>query len=135
MKTVSIQDYWGRWQKVEVSDEIWNVYRESHNEVQACSHRETYRRKRVVYAGAASGRFCCASPTLEDRLMDRESDLLFYDAVCRVLTPMQRRRVLALLEQGLSLRELSDREHRSYNSVRESVLAALKKLEVCLCAG
>ena len=128
MKFVNTKDYYGKYHKVAVSDEVYRAFQEAHNAESALQDRESYRRKRVVYSETDFLPTSCMERNMEERLIDAEADKRLYDAIFHQLTPVQRRRILMILEDDLSITDISELEHRHYSSIQESIMAALKKL-------
>lgn len=129
MKFVPTKDYNGKYHMVAVSDEVYDALRVLHNEVQALWHREHYARKRVIYSDIEYFRFHLTEDPLEREYLQSEDDAKLYDAIFHCLTPTQRRRILMLLDGDMSMRDISIHEHCAYNSVKESVMSALKKIQ------
>ena len=119
----------GKYVKVSVSDEVYNAFREQTNQELELWHREHYRRKRVTYSDDEYFRFRYTGSVPEDRLVVAEDNALFYEAISQLLTKTQLRRVLMILDEGLSIHEVAEREGKTYASIRESLLTALKRLD------
>ena len=119
----------GTYVKVPVSDEVYNAFREQTNQELELWHREHYRRKRVTYSEVDYFRFRYTGSIPEDRLVVAEDNKLFYEALHEFLTRTQLRRVLMIIDEGLSIHEVAEREGKTYASIRESLLTALKRLD------
>ena len=128
MKTIRTENYDGTILYVPVSDEVYEALRELRNDVQALEHREAYQRKRVFYGEETYFRYRRSVPSPEAGYLTRETDRALYEAIDRCLTPVQRRRVLLVLDGGLSVQEVARREARTYRSIQQSLFAALHKL-------
>ena len=129
MNYVSTKMADGKYVKVLVSDEVYNAFREQTNQELELWHREHYQRKHVTYSEVEYFRFHQMGPALEDRMMDAVDNKLFYEAIRQHLTRTQLRRVLMIIDEGLSIHEVAEREGKTYASIRESLLTALKRLD------
>ena len=126
MKTIRIKDYYGVYQEVPVSDEIYEEYRNFHRE-------EDRLHKRAVYHG-------CFVPLdsieesistggidalIEDLILKEEVNRL-YKAIAK-LTPIQRRRLLMIMED-MTYEEVAHKEGRDVAAIHHSITKALKHL-------
>ena len=117
--------------EVEVSDEIGTVILDSRREEHAGNERERYHRAFSLddaeYEGATF-----ASNSSDPAVIAEQKDFLKrHKAALASLTPLQRRR-FELYEDGVKIAEIARREGSAFNTVKESIEAAQKKLEKLL---
>ena len=126
MKTVMIKDYYGKYHTVPVSDELYEEWRILQNESQRVYRAEVRHRSAVPLDEIDAYLQHPFSSEIEDALIQEERDRELIDAIAK-LTPTQRRRVQMMLDDK-SLWDLKEYEHCAYNTLKESVLSALKKI-------
>ena len=127
MKTVMIKDYYGKYHKVPVSDELYEEWRILQNETQRVYRAEVRHRSAVPLDEVDAYLQHTFSSEIEDALIQEERNRELYDAITK-LTPTQRRRVQMLLDDK-SLREMQEYEHCSYNALKYCVIGAMKKIK------
>lgn len=98
MKTVKIRDYYGKEQTVPVSDEVYEGLCDLRREEDRLRKRIAYHRAKVTPEDVEAQLFHhVAENPVEDELIQRDEIQRLYQAI-EQLPPVQRRRVLMLLE-------------------------------------
>ena len=114
--------------KVEVSEEIGTVILDSRRKEHADNERHRYHAEfsldDAVYEGSV---FSSPGTNPADVVSMKESDKECEDRLSR-LTPVQRRRVEKLMD-GMSITDIARAEGTSFNTVKESIESARKKLK------
>ena len=126
MKTIKIKDYYGIYQEVPVSDELYEEFRGFHREVDRQNKRKCYH-KCFVPLEDAENEPCAAEadPVMDDLIRREEIDRLY--AAIAQLTPTQRRRILMIMDD-MKYCDIAAREGKCVSAIHESVDKALKKL-------
>ena len=130
MKTIKIKDYYGIYQEIPVSDEMYGEWRALQNETQRVHRKEVYHRDWTPMEDVEEMPEHFAANELEDALIWDEQVAALYAAISQ-LTPIQQRRIRMLMD-NLSIREIARREGCHMNAALNSVNAALKKLRTLL---
>lgn len=130
MKTITIKDYYGNYQEVPVSDEIYKEWRELQNETQRIRKREVYHRDWRPMEDLENMPQGITHNELEDDLIMDEEVAALYKAISQ-LTPIQQRRIRMYMDQ-LTIREIAAQEGCHMNAVLKSINSSLKKLQVLL---
>lgn len=130
MKTITIKDYYGNYQEVPVSDEIYKEWRELQNETQRIRKREVYHRDWTPMEDLENMPQSITHNELEDDLIMDEEVAALYKAISQ-LTPIQQRRIHMYMDQ-LTIREIAAQEGCHMNAVLKSINSSLKKLQVLL---
>lgn len=130
MKTITIKDYYGNYQEVPVSDEIYKEWRELQNETQRIHKREVYHRDWTPMEDLENTPQRLTQNELEDDLIMDEEVAALYKAISQ-LTPIQQRRIRMYMDQ-LTIREIAAQEGCHMNAVLKSINSSLKKLQVLL---
>ena len=126
MKTVMIKDYYGKYHNVPVSDELYEEWRILQNETQRVYRAEVRHRSAVPLDDVDAYLYHPYSSEIEDSLIQQERDRELFDAISK-LTPKQRYRVQMMLDD-VNLWEMQEYEKCSYNGLKHSACAALKKI-------
>ena len=117
----------GKTMEIEVADEIGTVILESRRKEHADNERHRYHAEfsldEAVYEGSV---FSSAGSDPADVVIRKESDDECEDRLSR-LTPVQRRRLEKLMD-GMSIADIARSEGASFNTVKESIESARKKL-------
>ncbi len=129
MKIIRIKDYYGNYQEVPVSDELYEEYQKMQNDVQRVHRREVRHRDWTPMDDPVKSELFCGE-CLEDEYFRREDIKALYRAM-ETLSPTQRRRIMMYMD-NISIREIARREGCYMNSVLESVNSALKTLRILL---
>lgn len=116
--------------EVEVSEEIGTVILESRRAEHAGNERERYHRAFSIDAMLYEGKDLASGTTPESRLIAKEN-ARERKAAIKQLTPVQRRR-FEKFESGMSIAEIARTENAAFNSVKESIESAQKKLKKIL---
>lgn len=116
--------------EVEVSEEIGTVILESRRAEHAGNERERYHRAFSIDAMLYEGKDLASGATPESRLIAKEN-ARERKAAIKQLTPVQRRR-FEKYESGMSIAEIARSENAAFNSVKESIESAQKKLKKIL---
>ena len=126
MKTIRIKDYYGVYQEVPVSDEIYEEYRNFHREEDRLHKRAVYHGCFVPLDSIEESISTGGIDALIDDLILKEEVNRLYKAIAK-LTPIQRRRLLMIMED-MTYEEVAKKEGRSCAAIHFSVSKALKHL-------
>ena len=96
MKTIKIKDYYGIYQEIPVSDELYEEWRALQNETQRIHRKEVYHRDWTPMDGLEEMPQHFTLNELEDALIWDEQVVELYAAISQ-LTPIQQRRIRMLL--------------------------------------
>lgn len=130
MKTIKIKDYYGIYQEVPVSDELYEEWRALQNETQRIHKREIYHRDWTPMENLEEMPQHFSLNELEDNLIMDEQVAALYKAISQ-LTPIQQRRIRMLMDK-MTIREIAAQEGCHMNAVLKSINSSLKKLRVLL---
>lgn len=130
MKTIKIKDYYGIYQEIPVSEEMYEEWRALQNETQRVHRKEVYHRDWTPMEDVEEMPEHFAANELEDALIWDEQVAALYAAISQ-LTPIQQRRIRMLMD-NLSIREIARQEGCHMNAALKSVNGALKKLRSLL---
>lgn len=130
MKTIKIKDYYGIYQEIPVSDEMYEEWRALQNETQRVHRKEVYHRDWTPMEDLEEMPEHFVVNELEDALIWDEQVAALYDAIAQ-LTPIQQRRIRMLMDD-VPIREIARQENCHMNAVWLSINAALKKLRTLL---
>lgn len=130
MKTIKIKDYYGIYQEVPVSDELYEEWRALQNETQRIHKREIYHRDWTPMENLEEMPQHISLNELEDNLIMDEQVTALYKAISQ-LTPIQQRRIRMLMDK-MTIREIAAQEGCHMNAVLKSINSSLKKLQVLL---
>lgn len=130
MKTIKIKDYYGNYQEVPVSDELYEEWRSLQNETQRIHKREIYHRNWTPMEDLEEMPQHFSLNELEDSLIMDEQVVALYRAIAQ-LTPIQQRRIRMLMDE-MTIREIAAQEGCHMNAVLKSINGSLKKLQVLL---
>lgn len=126
MKTIKIKDYYGIYQEIPVSDELYEEWRALQNETQRIHRKEVYHRDWTPMDDLEEMPQHFTLNELEDSLIWDEQVVELYAAISQ-LTPIQQRRIRMLMDD-MSIREIARQEGCHMNAALKSVNGALKKL-------
>lgn len=130
MKAIKIKDYYGIYQEVPVSDELYEEWRALQNETQRIHKREIYHRDWTPMENLEEMPQHISLNELEDNLIMDEQVAALYKAISQ-LTPIQQRRIRMLMDK-MTIREIAAQEGCHMNAVLKSINSSLKKLQVLL---
>lgn len=130
MKTIKIKDYYGIYQEIPVSEEMYEEWRALQNETQRVHRKEVYHRDWTPMEDVEEMPEHFAANELENALIWDEQVAALYAAISQ-LTPIQQRRIRMLMD-NLSIREIARQEGCRMNAALKSVNGALKKLRSLL---
>lgn len=130
MKTIKIKDYYGIYQEIPVSDELYEEWRALQNETQRIHRKEVYHRDWTPIEDLEEMPQHFILNELEDALIWDEQVAELYAAIAQ-LTPIQQRRIRLLMD-NMSIREIARQEGCQPNAALKSVNGALKKLRMLL---
>lgn len=130
MKTIKIKDYYGIYQEIPVSDELYEEWRALQNETQRVHRKEVYHRDWTPMDDLEEMPQHFILNELEDALIWDEQVAELYAAIAQ-LTPIQQRRIRMLMD-NMSIREIARQEGCHMNAALKSVNGALKKLRSLL---
>ena len=131
MKTVKIRDYYGKEQTVPVSDEVYEGLCDLRREEDRLRKRIAYRRARVTPEDVEAQLFHhVAENPVEDELIQRDESQRLYQAI-EQLPPVQRRRVLMLLED-MNCLQIAQSEGRHPSVIYRSVERSLLRLRLLM---
>lgn len=126
MKTIRIKDYYGIYQEIPVSDELYEEWRTLQNETQRVHRKEVYHRDWTPIEDLFEMPKSYEQNPMEDTLLWDEQVAALYAAIAQ-LTPIQQRRIHMLME-NMTIREIARQEGCHMNAALKSVNGALKKL-------
>lgn len=126
MKTIRIKDYYGIYQEISVSDELYEEWRTLQNETQRVHRKEVYHRDWTPIEDLFEMPKSYEQNPMEDTLLWDEQVAALYAAIAQ-LTPIQQRRIHMLME-NMTIREIARQEGCHMNAALKSVNGALKKL-------
>ena len=126
MKTIRIKDYYGVYQEVPVSDEIYEEYRNFHREEDRQNKYKNYHGCYVPFDDVENDWTSSEFDPLTEEIIRQEEIRRLYRAIAE-LTPLQRKRIYMLMDD-MNYTEIAHEEGISIPSVRQSVELALKKL-------
>ena len=108
MKTIKIKDYYGIYQEIPVSDELYEEWRALQNETQRIHRKEVYHRDWTPMDDLEEMPQHFTLNELEDALIWDEQVVELYAAISQ-LTPIQQRRIRMLMDD-MSIREIARQE-------------------------
>ncbi len=126
MKIIKIKDYYGCYQEVPVSDELYAEWIKMHNENQRNYRREIYHRSPVSLDLAESMLADQDYSEVSDDLIRREEIKELYDAISS-LNPMHRHQVLMYMK-AMSYSDIARADGKAVSSVSRSLKTAFKLL-------
>ena len=99
MKTIKIKDYYGIYQEIPVSDELYEEWRALQNETQRVHRKEVYHRDWTPIEDLFEMPKSYEQNPMEDTLLWDEQVAALYAAIAQ-LTPIQQRRIHMLMENN-----------------------------------
>ena len=130
MKIIRIKDYYGNYQEVPVSDEIYEEWQKLQNETQRIHRREVYHRVWDTLDDLERNERCISRNTPEDTFIsEAEAEALHRAIDC--LSQIQQRRIRMYMD-NLPVREIARQEGCYMNTVWKSINDALRKLRILL---
>ena len=126
MKTIKIKDYYGIYQEIPVSDELYEEFRNFHREEDRQNKYKNYHGCYVPFDDVENDWISSEFDPLTEEIIRQEEIRRLYRAIAE-LTPLQRKRVYMLMDD-MNYTEIAHEEGISIASVRQSVELALKKL-------
>ena len=92
MKTIKIKDYYGKYQEIPVSDELFEEWRALQNETQRVYRREMYHRSGMPLEEIDITIRCAQRSEIEDDYIRQFENRRLYEAISQ-LSDIQRRRI------------------------------------------
>ena len=126
MKTIKIKDYYGIYQEIPVSDELYEEFRNFHREEDRQNKYKNYHGCYVPFDDVENDWTSSEFDPLTEEIIRQEEIRRLYRAIAE-LTPLQRKRIYMLMDD-MNYTEIAREEGISIASVRQSVELALKKL-------
>ena len=126
MKTIKIKDYYGIYQEIPVSDELYEEFRNFHREEDRQNKYKNYHGCYVPFDDVENDWTGSEFDPLTEEIIRQEEIRRLYRAIAE-LTPLQRKRVYMLMDD-MNYTEIAHEEGISIASVRQSVELAFKKL-------
>ena len=126
MKTIKIKDYYGIYQEIPVSDELYEEFRNFHREEDRQNKYKNYHGCYVPFDDVENDLTSSEFDPLTEEIIRQEEIRRLYRAIAE-LTPLQRKRIYMLMDD-MNYTEIAHEEGISIASVRQSVELALKKL-------
>jgi len=126
VKTIKIKDYYGIYQEIPVSDELYEEFRNFHREEDRQNKYKNYHGCYVPFDDVENDWFTPGFDPLTEEIIRQEEIRRLYRAIAE-LTPLQRKRIYMLMDD-MNYTEIAHEEGISIPSVRQSVELALKKL-------
>ena len=126
MKTIKIKDYYGIYQEIPVSDELYEEFRNFHREEDRQNKYKNYHGCYVPFDDVENDWTGSEFDPLTEEIIRQEEIRRLYRAIAE-LTPLQRKRVYMLMDD-MNYTEIAHEEGISIPSVRQSIELALKKL-------
>ena len=126
MKTIKIKDYYGIYQEIPVSDELYEEFRNFHREEDRQNKYKNYHGCYVSFDDVENDWTGSEFDPLTEEIIRQEEIRRLYRAIAE-LTPLQRKRIYMLMDD-MNYTEIAHEEGISIASVRQSVELALKKL-------
>lgn len=126
MKTIKIKDYYGIYQEIPVSDELYEEFRNFHREEDRQNKYKNYHGCYVPFDDVENDWTSSEFDPLTEEIIRQEEIRRLYRAIAE-LTPLQRKRIYMLMDD-MNYTEIAHEEGISIPSVRQSVELALKKL-------
>lgn len=126
MKTIKIKDYYGIYQEIPVSDELYEEFRNFHREEDRQNKYKNYHGCYVPFDDVENDWTGSEFDPLTEEIIRQEEIRRLYRAIAE-LTPLQRKRIYMLMDD-MNYTEIAHEEGISIASVRQSVELAFKKL-------
>lgn len=126
MKTIKIKDYYGVYQEIPVSDDLYEEFRNFHREEDRQNKYKNYHGCYVPFDDVENDWTSSEFDPLTEEIIRQEEIRRLYRAIAE-LTPLQRKRIYMLMDD-MNYTEIAHEEGISIASVRQSVELALKKL-------
>jgi RNA polymerase sigma factor (sigma-70 family) len=126
VKTIKIKDYYGIYQEIPVSDELYEEFRNFHREEDRQNKYKNYHGCYVPFDDVENDWTSSEFDPLTEEIIRQEEIRRLYRAIAE-LTPLQRKRIYMLMDD-MNYTEIAHEEGISIPSVRQSVELALKKL-------
>ncbi len=125
MKIIKIKDYYGNYQSVPVSDELYEEWKAMANETQRIYRKEVYHRAGHTFHDIEETYFRDDDP-VSNRVIGDDQERRIYEAISK-LAPIQQRRIRMLLD-GMTCADITRVEKAKYPSVYRSIQKALLHL-------
>ena len=126
MKTIKIKDYYGVYQEIPVSDDLYEEFRNFHREEDRQNKYKNYHGCYVPFDDVENDWTSSEFDPLTEEIIRQEEIRRLYRAIAE-LTPLQRKRIYMLMDD-MNYTEIAHEEGISIPSVRQSIELALKKL-------
>jgi len=126
MKTIKIKDYYGIYQEVPVSDELYEEFRGFHREEDRQNKKKNYHGCFVPFDDAENLSATFGFDPLTEEIIRQEENRRLYQAIAQ-LTPTQRRRIYMLMDD-MKYCDIASKEGKCVSAIHESIDKALKKL-------
>ena len=126
MKTIRIKDYYGIYQEIPVSDELYEEFRNFHREEDRQNKYKNYHGCYVPFENIENDLTGAGFDPLTEEIIRQEEIRRLYRAIAE-LTPLQRKRIYMFMD-NMNYTQIAREEGTSIPSVRQSIELALKKL-------
>ena len=126
MKTIKIKDYYGIYQEIPVSDELYEEFRNFHREEDRQNKYKNYHGCFVPFEDIENNLTDAGFDPLTEEIIRQEETRRLYRAIAE-LTPLQRKRIFMFMD-NMNYTQIAREEGTSIPSVRQSIELALKKL-------
>lgn len=130
MKIIKIKDYYGEYQEVPVSDELYEEWKQLSNETQRVHRREFSHRDKTPLDEVQEDMLISSEEEPEEAVIRRSEFDALYRAIEK-LPPIQQRRIRMYMND-MSVREIARQEGCYMNSALKSINAALARLRILL---
>ena len=111
MKIIKIKDYYGNYQSVPVSDELYEEWRALANETQRIYRKEVYHRADCSFHDIEETYYHNEDP-VSNQVIGNDQERRIYEAISK-LAPIQQRRIRMLLD-GMSCADITRVEEAKY---------------------
>lgn len=126
MKTIKIKDYYGIYQEIPVEDHIFEAWKDMQREENARHKRTVYHGCTVSLEDIEETHHTGGIGAVDDEMIRSEEVRCLYEAIEK-LTPIQRRRIMMLMED-MSYTDIARSEGRDPSVISRSIGKALLNL-------
>ena len=126
MKTLRIKNYYGIYQEIPVSDELYEEFRNFPREEDRQNKYKNYHGCYVPFEDIENDLNGAGFDPLTEEIIRQEEIRRLYRAIAE-LTPLQRKRIYMLLDD-LKYCDIDSKEGKCVSAIHESIDKALKKL-------
>lgn len=126
MKTIRIKDYYGIYQEIPVEDHIYEAWKDMQREENSLHKRTVYHGCTVALEDIEEMSYTGGIDALVDDMIRNEEVRCLYAAIEK-LTPIQRKRIMMLLDD-MSCTEIARAEGKDHSVISRSIGKALLNL-------